>query len=193
MWLRHRGFRRLRTAGACGPGHDGFRPRNGDRILWPRPRRPKGVSFCEKKSPLGTQRKFGLHRQGSNFSYRRASGYSQYIHRPLPLPFCLKKCQHPHWAATAPLIAAPAAREVAQSHRNSTKAAAAERGASRVVRQHGGNRRRHYTDGLLFLWKSKRLFFFAKKKSRLAPAVERRVPRPPQWAKAQGWSFKPNR
>ena len=78
------GFRRLRAAGTCGIP----------------PRGPNDLSFCEKKGLLDFQRK-KAHRQTAIFYFRRASGYTRSIHRPLPLPFRLKKCQYPHWAAAA--------------------------------------------------------------------------------------------
>ena len=83
-----------------------------------RGQRPNDLSFCEKKGLLDFQRK-KAHRQTAIFYFRRASGYTRSIHRTLPFLFRLRSCQHPHWAATAPLIAAPAAREVEQRYRNS--------------------------------------------------------------------------
>ena len=79
---------------------------------------PNDLSFCEKKGLLDFQRK-KAHRHNAIYYFRRASGYSQRFHRTLPLLFCLRYCPYPHWAATAPLIAAPAAREVKQRYRNS--------------------------------------------------------------------------
>ena len=147
----------------------GFRPlrRAGKRAV---PRQgPNDFSFLRKRKAFWiSKEKVKPHRQGAIFYSRRPSGYSQRSHRTLPLLSGLKNCQHPHWAAAAPPVGAPAALGGGGKPSKQHRAAAAERGALIVVRPHGGNRRQHYADGLLFLWKSKRLFFFAKKKSRLA-------------------------
>ena len=151
--------------------------RNGG--LRARAQRPNDLSFREKKGLLDFQRK-KAHRQTAIFYFRRASGYSQCIHRPLPLPFRLPNCQHPQWAAAALLAGGQPPCEVAQGHRNRTGQRQRKGGLRESSDSTAVDRNGHHSFEGAFFWVKP--VFFPERKWVCRCGRMPHVPRAPQSA-----------
>ena len=176
----------------------GISPSAGGGSVWPRPRRisspkrgqdfvapattAKGGFFLRKEIPFGNPKKIWAASAG----FQLLLPPCEWVQSTLPsnaaaslllaeVPASpLGGCCPAHCGTSRPGGGATPSKQ----HR----AAAAERGASNVVRPHGGNRRWHYADGLFFFGNPKGFSFSQKRKVVWPLRAGAHVPRRPQAA-----------